>query len=625
MEIDDRRSEIEDSLRRHKVTLIEAPTGLGKSTKIPLILRELFPEKNIAISQPRRIAAVSLAHYLAKLSNVKIGEEIGYSVRFDSKTSHKTRITFCTDGILLKNGFDNYDIVIVDEAHCRSIASDIILALIREALKITNLKLVIMSATMKTEIFLEYFSPFAPKLLKFSTTSHPVQLYYAPYDYSPEQMTEQVATQITYILANYSPGDILVFVSGLFEIERLDEKLTTSYPLFKLHSSYSSDHYNQLFSSYNGFRIILATNIAESSITIPNVKYVIDTMLVKRFELKNGTQLLVEKPITKFEASQRLGRAGRLGPGICWRMMTEESFKSLDEAPEAEILSANYSDILLTLAARNIRPFDLVFLTPFDAENVQKEAEKLYFLGLIGLDFNLTSLGFKVAEIPLETELALALIKAKELNCFDEMAKICAMISSWPLRSSSVLAQNAENDLVVLLRLFNSMKMGPDKKFEANSALNANNFNYTFLIYKQLKKNFSEKKENFSENNNLILAFFSGFFLNLAQKISVENFIFLKTSQKLFLNKKFTSLNNSFNFISFAFLAKKRKEMIINVPISPENIKNVANHVYFLEKISDKIFVKFKNEKIKILLKSEKIEKKPEKITNILSAKKRRK
>jgi HrpA-like RNA helicase len=341
------KSQIIQEFQESHLVLVGA-TGSGKTTQLP---QYLLPHTAgiIAITQPRKVAAITIAKRVAQEMNVKVGDLVGYSVRFQDKTSPRTRIKYMTDGMLLRELLTDpllkkYSLIILDEAHERTIRTDILFGAIKKILPKRNLKVVVMSATLNASMFAYFFKA---KIFEIPGRQFPVQILYA--QKVQNDYCEAAISSIFQIHQKQNPGDILVFLTGQEEIENLTEliedrcKELDCQPLLvcPIFASLPTSQQQKVFDpAPKGIRkVILATNIAETSITISGIRYVVDTGVakVKYYNAKTGIESLSVKPISKASADQRAGRAGREAAGICYRLFPESLYQKLADETEPEI------------------------------------------------------------------------------------------------------------------------------------------------------------------------------------------------------------------------------------------------------------------------------------------------
>lgn len=456
------RQEFLDLIHRNQILVLVGETGSGKTTQIPQFL--LFDEqphlKNmlIACTQPRRVAAISVAARVAQEMDVVLGQQVGYSIRFEDCTSTETSLKYMTDGMLLREAMSDpllsrYSCVILDEAHDRTMATDILMGLIKEiCLKRPDLKVVVMSATLDAQKFQTYFND-AP-LMSVPGRTFPVEIYYTP---EPEKDYLEAAIRTALqIHACEDPGDILLFLTGEEEIEdacrkiraegenlaRMSPKLVGELLVVPLYSSLPPNLQQKIFSAAPpartpggpvGRKIVVSTNIAETSLTIDGIVYVIDPGFSKQkvYDPRMRVESLLVSPISKASAQQRAGRAGRTRPGKCFRLYTEKSFlEELKEQTYPEILRSNLGGVVLQLKKVGID--DLVhfdFMDPPAPETLMRALELLNYLGALDDDGNMTDIGKQMSEFPLDPQFAKVLMMSVKFKCTGEALSIVAMLN----------------------------------------------------------------------------------------------------------------------------------------------------------------------------------------------------
>lgn len=445
------------ALEENNVVVLEGETGSGKTTQVPQFLVEAGYASNgkqVCCTQPRRVAAISVARRVAAEMDVKLGRHVGYTVRFDDKTSPETKLRYLTDGMLLReamadNDFSNYNAIILDEAHERTLSTDILMGVLKTAIqRRTELRVIVMSATLDTDKFRQYFND-AP-LLKVPGRVHPVEVYYSQ---QPETNYIDAAVNASVLICkNEPPGDVLVFLTGEDEIEEVcdrvertvsrEEHIYGRVAVYPLYGSLPPDVQQRVFEpapgpSYAGGppgrKIICATNIAETSLTIDGVVYVVDTGLSKQkiYNPRARLESLLVDNISQASAKQRAGRAGRTRKGKCFRLYTKDSFENdLLERSHPEILRSNLCNVvlqMLKLGVKDLVHFD--FMDPPAPETMMRALEALNYLGAIDDEANLTDFGDLITAFPLDPEASTALIKSVEYSCSEEVLTICAMLS----------------------------------------------------------------------------------------------------------------------------------------------------------------------------------------------------
>ena len=446
--------------QKSQILVFVGETGSGKTTQIPqFVLFDDQPNiqrKLVACTQPRRVAAMSVAQRVANEMDVKLGDEVGYSIRFEDVTSQKTCLKYMTDGMLLREAMNDhnlqrYSTIILDEAHERTLATDILMGLLKEvALRRPDLKIVIMSATLDAQKFQTYFND-AP-LLAVPGRTHPVEIFYTP---EPERDYVEAALRTVLQIHGYeADGDILLFLTGEEEIEDACRKIsleademareTDAGPLkvYPLYGTLPPAQQQRIFDPAPparrpggrlGRKCIVATNIAETSLTIDGIVYVVDPGFSKQkvYNPRIRVESLLVSPISKASAQQRAGRAGRTRPGKCFRLYTEAAFKKeLIEQTYPEVLRSNLASTVLELKKLGIDDlvhFDL--MDPPAPETLMRALEELNYLACLDDDGDLTTLGKLASEFPLDPALAVMLISSPEFYCSNEVLSLTALLS----------------------------------------------------------------------------------------------------------------------------------------------------------------------------------------------------
>ena len=444
------RTELLDTIRDNQVVIVAGETGSGKSTQLPKLCLELGRGVAglIGHTQPRRIAARSIAERLAEELHTSVGGTVGYTVRFTDQVGDRTLIKVMTDGILLNElkrdrSLHRYDTIIIDEAHERSLNIDFLLGYLKQLLpKRPDLKVIITSATIDTARFSEHFDD-AP-VVEVSGRTYPVELRYRPLvaadGAEPRDQTDGIVDAVLE-LSDGAPGDILVFCSGEREIRDAAEALRdlelTHTEVLPLFGRMSAGEQHRVFSSHTGRRIVVATNVAETSLTVPGVRYVVDvgTARISRFSRRTKVQRLPIEAISRASANQRAGRCGRLGPGVCIRLYSVEDYEGRPEFTDPEILRTNLASVILQMAAIGLGPIDAFpFLEAPDTRTIRDGIDLLDELGAIddqhrGTKDWLTDVGRKLARLPLDPRLGRMLLAADKEGCVREMLIITSALS----------------------------------------------------------------------------------------------------------------------------------------------------------------------------------------------------
>jgi len=444
------RKQFLDAAKEYQLLIVVGDTGSGKTTQLTQYLAEegYGNRGMIGCTQPRRVAAMSVAQRVSDEVGCRLGEEVGYTIRFEDKTSESTRIKYMTDGImqreiLLDPELSKYSVIMLDEAHERTIATDVLFGLLKKTLKKRpDMKLIVTSATLDAEKFSSYFNE-CP-ILTIPGRTFPVEIMYSR---EPESdYLDSALTTVMQIHLTEPMGDILLFLTGKEEIdtscEILYERMKALGPavpelvILPIYGALPSETASRIFEpAPSGARkVVIATNIAETSITIDGIFFVVDPGFVKQtaYDAKLGMDRLQVTPISQAQAKQRAGRAGRTGPGKCFRLYTESAFQN-EMLPTTipEIQRQNLANTILMLKAMGINDllgFD--FMDPPPTNTMLTALEELYALSALDDEGLLTRLGRRMADFPMEPALAKSLIMSVELGCSDEMLSIVAMISA---------------------------------------------------------------------------------------------------------------------------------------------------------------------------------------------------
>ncbi|KYQ89599.1 DEAD/DEAH box helicase [Tieghemostelium lacteum] len=443
------REELIQAVNDYQVLIIVGETGSGKTTQIPQYLHEAGYTKRgkVGCTQPRRVAAMSVAARVADEMSCKLGQEVGYSIRFEDCTSEKTVLQYMTDGMLVREflttpDLSNYSVLIIDEAHERTLHTDILFGLVKDIARFRpDLKLLISSATMDADKFSQYFDD-AP-IFTIPGRKYDVSTLYTQ---APEaNYVDAVCVTVLQIHVSEPLGDILVFLTGQEEVDTVAEMLQQrtrglgtkikELVITRIYSTLPTDLQAKIFepTPENARKVVLATNIAETSLTIDNIIYVIDTGFCKQkiYNPKSGMESLVVQPCSQASANQRKGRAGRVAPGKCFRLYTAWSFENeMEPNTTPEIQRTNLGNVVLLLKSMGIN--DLVhfdFMDPPPAETLIKALEQLYALGALNDRGQLTKLGRKMAEFPVDPQLSKMIIASEKYQCTDEILTICAMLT----------------------------------------------------------------------------------------------------------------------------------------------------------------------------------------------------
>ncbi|KAG9255660.1 P-loop containing nucleoside triphosphate hydrolase protein [Emericellopsis atlantica] len=483
------RDEFIAALEQYQVLVIVGETGSGKTTQLPQYLHEAGYTKNgmkVGCTQPRRVAAMSVAARVAEEMGVKVGNEVGYSIRFEDNTSDKTILKYMTDGMLLREfmtepDLAGYSALMIDEAHERTVHTDILLALIKDlSRERPDLKLLISSATMNAEKFASYFDD-AP-IFNIPGRRYPVDIYYTP---APEANYLAAAITTTFqIHTTQDKGDILIFLTGQDEIEAAELQISETAKklgsrikelvICPIYANLPSELQSKIFepTPEGARKVVLATNIAETSLTIDGIVYVIDPGYVKEnvYSPQTGMSNLVVVPCSRAAANQRSGRAGRVGPGKCFRLYTKFAYMNeMDESTTPEIQRTNLNGVVLQLKSLGINDLlDFDFMDPPPSEALIGALNQLFNLQGLNHKGQLTKIGRQMAEFPTDPMLAKAVIAADKEGCVDEVLSIVSMLGEasalfFRPKDKKIHADSARNrftvkdggDHLTLLNVFN--------------------------------------------------------------------------------------------------------------------------------------------------------------------------
>ncbi|EKF9986355.1 ATP-dependent RNA helicase HrpA [Vibrio cholerae] len=449
--VSQKRDDIAQAIAHHQVVIVAGETGSGKTTQLPKICAELGRGKYglIGHTQPRRLAARSVANRIAEEMETELGGFVGYKVRFTDQISDQTQIKLMTDGILLAEiqndrFLNQYDTIIIDEAHERSLNIDFILGYLKQLLpRRPDLKVIITSATIDPERFSKHFSN-AP-IIEVSGRTYPVEVRYRPLagDDDSESDRDQLEGifQAVDELCDEGLGDILIFMNGEREIrdtaDALAKRNLRDTEIVPLYARLSAGEQNKIFQPHAGRRIVLATNVAETSLTVPGIKYVIDpgTARISRYSYRTKVQRLPIEPISQASANQRKGRCGRTEEGICIRLYSEEDFLSRPEFTDPEILRTNLASVILQMTALGLGDIEAFpFVEAPDKRNIQDGVRLLEELGAINDQIKdpkkrLTESGKQLARLPIDPRLARMVLEASKIGCLKEVMIIASALS----------------------------------------------------------------------------------------------------------------------------------------------------------------------------------------------------
>ncbi|XP_041657986.1 ATP-dependent RNA helicase DHX33 [Cheilinus undulatus] len=564
-----------NQLRQHNNAILIGETGSGKTTQIPQYLYEagIGRQGIVAITQPRRVAAISLAGRVADEKRTQLGKLVGYTVRFEDVTSSETKLKFMTDGMLLREAIGDplllrYTVVVLDEAHERTVHTDVLFGVVKTAqrkrkeLNKVPLKVIVMSATMDVDLFSEYFNK--SPVLYLEGRQHPIQIYYTK---QPQSDYLQAALVSVFQIHQEAPPshDILVFMTGQEEIEALARTcrdIAKHLPdgcgpmvVIPLYASLPPAQQLRVFQpAPKGCRkVILSTNIAETSVTISGIKYVIDTGMVKakRFSPDSGLEVLAVQRVSKAQAWQRAGRAGREDSGSCYRLYTEQEFDNLIPMTVPEIQRCNLAGVMLQLMALGIPDvMNFDFMSKPSPEAVRSAVEHLELLGAVERKESqvlLTALGKKMASFPLEPRYAKTILLSPDYSCSEEILSIVSLLSvdtvlyNPPARRDEVLAarkkfSSSEGDHMTLLNIYRAFKkVSGNKEWCRENFVNSRNMGLVKEVQAQLKDiclKLNLKLESCgADTGNVRRCLAHGMFVNAAELQPDGSYLALDTHQ----------------------------------------------------------------------------------------------
>lgn len=483
--VSDKKDDIKAAIASHQVVIVAGETGSGKTTQLPKICLELGRgvDGMIAHTQPRRLAARSVATRIAEELKTPIGEKVGFKIRFSDQVSDKSYVKLMTDGMLLaemqQDRFLNqYDTIIIDEAHERSLNIDFLLGYLKQLLaKRPELKLIITSATIDPERFSRHFNN-AP-IVEVSGRTFPVEIRYREEEQLEDKDQTDAIIEAVDELKREARGDILVFLSGEREIrdtqDALEKQNYRNTEIVPLYARLSASEQNRIFQSHSGQRIVLATNVAETSLTVPGIKYVIDpgTARISRYSAKSKVQRLPIEPISQASANQRSGRCGRVSEGICIRLYTEQDYLGRPEFTDPEILRTNLASVILqmlSLGLGDIQSFG--FVQPPDNRNITDGFRLLEEIRAIQHKKGrpqLSPMGRNIARLPIDPRYARMVVEAGKTNALMEVIVIAAGLSIQDPRERPQEKRQAadekhkeysdkSSDFISLLNLWNLFK-----------------------------------------------------------------------------------------------------------------------------------------------------------------------
>lgn len=626
------KDEIIDAIKNHQILIVTADTGSGKSTQLSQYCRDAgyaAGGKRIACTQPRRVAAMSVAQRVAQESATRLGKTIGFSVRFESMLSEETEIEYMTEGILIQHlkgdpSLDEYSVVILDEVHERSVNTDILMAICKNIVAYRpEFRLILASASLDNQKFSKYFSD-AP-LFAVPGRMFPVQKHFTT---SPEANYLNAAVSCIFQIhigmgtaqggGDIEPGDILVFLAGQEEIEAAAQYCEDTMkklgnrvaPLLitQIYGALPADQQQLIFqpAPFRTRKVILATNIAETSLTIDGVRFVVDAGVQKlaSHDAVSGIDSLAVVPISRASAEQRAGRAGRTGPGKCFRLWTAwNHLNDLFESESPELTRTNLDSITLSLKAMGINDIlNFDFMDPPSTTSLAKSLENLYSYGYLDSTGAITKLGRRASELPLDPRLARALLSADQFGCTSEVITIVAMVSEagslfFAPKDNKVAAEHAKarffvdkegGDFIGFLRVFLEYEENEYSPLWCReNFIQARSLNRVRDVREQLEKlcdkiEIAHSSCGISDHISILKAITAGFFSNVARlSPDGQSFRVVKNGMTVKIHPSSSLRNNPPKWLIFYELIVTSAEYCrSNAPIDPAWLLEAAPHIY---------------------------------------------
>jgi ATP-dependent RNA helicase DHX8/PRP22 len=643
-------------IRARETLIVVGETGSGKTTQLPQYAHEagLAGGLAVACTQPRRVAAVSVARRVAEETGTVLGDLVGYAIRFEDVSSNSTRVKFLTDGMLLREAtadanLERYGVVMIDEAHERTLQTDFLLGVLKKTQERRRsskkpLKLVIMSATLEADSFSKFFGG-APVVYSRGR-KFPVETFYT--EEPEDDYLDAALCAVCQINETEPEGDVLVFLTGQEEIESLGRllraragkqkpglrvnELVTDRTLSETEKERSVPalHVALLFAAMppeeqmrafepappGARKVVLATNIAETSLTINGIRYVVDTGLTKRrvYHPRSGVDELVVAPIAVSQATQRAGRAGREGPGKCFRLYCEDVMRSLEPHVTPELLRTNLSGVVLQLKAMGVDDIlSFPFIDPPPREALVRSLELLYALGALGGDGRLNAVGRKMSRFPLEPMAARAILAGHDEACAEDVIAVVSMLTTDnvfrerakespgggggsreknPGREQYAREEGDHATLLAVFRAFSKCGAKRRKEFCATNAVHLRSMTKARDIFEQLAR--AAQSEGVAltskgdETAPVLRALVAGFFLNVARRQVDGSFKTVSTGQRLGIHPSSVLFQRPPEMILFNELVKTNRLYARDVSaVAPEWLAEMSPRVYSARKKTD--------------------------------------
>ena len=645
------RERLVAEIRVRETLIVVGETGSGKTTQLPQYVHDagLAGGLAVACTQPRRVAAVSVARRVAEETGTALGDLVGYAIRFEDVSSASTRVKFLTDGMLLREAtadanLERYGVVMIDEAHERTLQTDFLLGVLKQTQERRRasrkpLKLVIMSATLEAESFSAFFGG-APVVYSRGR-KFPVETFYT--EEPEDDYLDAALCAVCQINETEPEGDVLVFLTGQEEIESLgwllraragaskpntakepkgseENETRRAVPTLRVVLLFAAMPPEEQMRAFEpappGVRkVVLATNIAETSLTINGIRYVVDTGLTKRrvYHPRSGVDELVVAPIAVSQATQRAGRAGREAPGKCFRLYCEDAMRSLEPHVTPELLRTNLSGVVLQLKAMGVDDIlSFPFIDPPPREALVRSLELLYALGALGGDGRLNTLGRKMARFPLEPMAARAILAGHDEACAEDVIAVVSMLTTDNVFHERAKASSGdgsareknpgreryareEGDHATLLAVFRAFaKCGAKRRaaFCAANGVHLRSMTRARSIFDQLSR--AARSEGVSptskgdETAPVLRALVAGFFLNVARRQVDGSFKTVSTGQRLGIHPSSVLFRRPPETILFNELVKTNRLYARDVSaVAPEWLAEMSPRVYSARKKGD--------------------------------------